>query len=253
MMNPGSDDMPTQQDDIDDLEIRVLDEPADLRRLVVLFNQVWGTVTPIVGVELLRAIGHTGGYISGAFTQNRMVGGSLAFLGRHHDEVALHSHITGILPGVRQTGLGRLMKLHQRVWAAEQGLEWITWTFDPLVRRNAWFNIGVLGAQIDEYLVDFYGQMNDSLNGNDPSDRLLVAWSTAGPPADHAAPTAVPPGAIAVPTPADIIVLRRTDPVEASAWRLRIREELGTQLTTGGRVVGFTRDGEYLVLPARTS
>lgn len=242
--------MTKEPDDIDDLEIRVLSDAADLRRLVVLFNQVWGTITPIVGVELLRAMGYTGGYISGAFTQNRMVGGSLAFLGRHHDDVALHSHITGILPGVRQTGLGRQMKLHQRAWAAEQGLDWITWTFDPLVRRNAWFNIGVLGAQIDAYLVDFYGQMNDSLNGGDQSDRLLVAWSTAGPPPDHLAPPAVPPGVVAVPTPADIIVLRRTDPVEASSWRLRVREELGTHLTSGGRVVGFTRDGEYLVLPA---
>lgn len=242
--------MTKQQDDLDDLEIRVLTDPADLRRLVVLFNQVWGTITPLVGVELLRAIGHTGGYISGAFTQNRMMGGSLAFLGRHHAEVALHSHITGILPGVRQTGLGRLMKLHQRAWAAEQGLGWITWTFDPLVRRNAWFNIGVLGAQIDAYLADFYGQMDDSINGSDPSDRLLVAWSTAGPPPDHLVAPAVPPGAIAVPTPDDIIVLRRTDTTEASSWRLRVREELGTPLTSGGRVVGFTRDGEYLVLPA---
>src|SRR3990170_2694929 len=93
----------------DDLDIRVLETPADLKRLVVLFNQVWGTITPLVGIELLRAIGHTGG------------------------DVALHSHITGILPGVRQTGLGRQMKLHQRAWAADQGLDWITWTFDPLV------------------------------------------------------------------------------------------------------------------------
>jgi predicted GNAT superfamily acetyltransferase len=234
----------------DDLEIRVLETPADLRRLVVLFNQVWGTITPLVGIELLRAIGHTGGYVAGAFAQNRMVGGSLAFLGRHHGDIALHSHITGILPGVRQTGLGRQMKLHQRAWAADQGLDWITWTFDPLVRRNAWFNIGVLGAQIDAYLVDFYGQMDDAINGKDPSDRLLVAWSTAGAPPDHLAQPPVPPGAITVPTPDDIVVLRRTDTAEASSWRLRLREELGTPLATGGHVVGFTRNGEYVVLPA---
>ena len=165
---------------LDDLEIRVLEQPADLRRLVVLLNQVWGTVTPLVGVELLRAIDHTGGYVAGAFSQQRMVGGSLGFLGRHRDEIALHSHITGILPGVRHTGLGRQMKLHQREWAADQGLNWVTWTFDPLVRRNAWFNISVLGAAIDEYLVDFYGPMNDAINRNDPSDRLLAAWPTHG-------------------------------------------------------------------------
>ena len=187
--------------DEDDLEIRVLETPADLRRLVALFNQVWGTITPIVGIELLRAIGHTGGYVAGAFAKNRMVGGSLAFLCRHHGDVALHSHITGILPGVRQTGLGRQMKLHQRAWAGEQGLDWITWTFDPLVRRNAWFNIGVLGAQIDAYLVDFYGQMDDAINGRDPSDRLLVAWSTAGDAPDHLTQPPVPPGAVTVPTP----------------------------------------------------
>lgn len=239
--------------DTDDLVIRILAEPGDLRRLVLLFNQVWGTVTPLVGVELLRAIGHTGGYLAGAFLRNRMVGGSLGFLGRHHDEVALHSHITGILPGVRQTGLGRQMKLHQRAWAAEQGLDWITWTFDPLVRRNAWFNIDVLGAQIDAYLVDFYGQMDDSINGGDPSDRLLVAWPTHETTTDEAGPARVPPGAVTVATPDDIVVLRRTDPTEAGSWRLQVREELGTLLTEGGRVVGFTRGGEYVVVPAAGS
>jgi predicted GNAT superfamily acetyltransferase len=229
----------------DPIDIRVLVEPAELRRLVVLFNQVWGSITPIVGVELLRAIGHTGGYAAGAFSQNHMVGGSLGFLGRHHGELALHSHITGILPGVRRTGLGRQMKLHQREWAAAEGLRWVTWTFDPLVRRNAWFNISVLGVTIDEYLVDFYGQMHDSINGRDPSDRLLAAWATEG--ASQPQPLAVPPGAVVVPTPDDIVVLRRTDPTEAAAWRLRLREELGGPLTRGANVVGFTRSGDYVV------
>ena len=63
----------------------------------------------------------------------------------------------------------------------------------------------------------------------------------------------MPPGTIAVPTPDDIVVLRRTDPGAASAWRLRLREELGAQLTQGGKVVGFTRLGDYLVLPVPES
>jgi predicted GNAT superfamily acetyltransferase len=241
--------MAERLDDGEDIEIRVVETPADLRRLVVLLNQVWGTMTPLVGVELLRALGHTGGYVAGAFSDNRMVGGSLGFLGRHNGVLVLHSHVTGILPGVRKTGLGRQMKLHQREWAAEQGLDTIIWTFDPLVRRNAWFNIGVLGARVDAYLVDFYGQMIDSVNGRDPSDRLLVAWSTTGPLPAADRTLAVPPGTVAVPTPDDIIVLRRTDPAGASAWRLRLREELGAQLTQGATVVGFTRSGDYLVLP----
>ena len=140
-----------------DAEIRLLDSTDDVTRLMHLFNQVWGTNTAVVGMELIRAIGHAGGYVAAAYAGEQMIGGSLGFLARHLDRPALHSHLTGILPGVRHTGLGRSMKLHQRAWAASRGLDWVTWTFDPLVRRNAWFNIGVLGAEVHEYLVDFYG------------------------------------------------------------------------------------------------
>ena len=119
-------------------------------------------------------------------------------------------------PASARTGLGRAMKLHQRAWAADHGLAWVTWTFDPLVRRNAWFNLDVLGAQVHEYLVDFYGPIDDAINAGDESDRLLVAWPTRRPvrprPADA---RRRPPGAVAVPTPEDIVVLRRTDPAAA--------------------------------------
>ena len=232
-------------DESEPVEIRVLTEPAELRRLTVLFNQVWGTVTPLVGIELLRAIGHTGGYVAGAFSQQRIVGGSIGFLARHRGEIALHSHVTGILPGVRQTGLGRQMKLHQREWAADQGIDWVTWTFDPLVRRNAWFNLCVLRAEASEYLVDFYGPIDDAINHRDESDRLLVAWATTGEAA--APPTEAGPGLDRVPTPEDIIVLRRTDPTAAATWRRKVRDQLGGAMEAGAAVVGATRDGDYLL------
>ena len=159
-------------------EIRTLDNPAEMASIATVFQQVWGTVTPIVNVELLQAIAHSGGYVSAIYESDRLMGASFGFLARHRGEDALHSHITGILPGVQHAGAGRAMKLHQRDWAAERDIPWITWTFDPLVRRNAWFNIGVLGAQVSEYLVNFYGAMNDSINSHDESDRLVVAWPT---------------------------------------------------------------------------
>ena len=230
-----------------DVDLRVVSSTDELRRLVTLFNQVWGSITPIVGVELLRAIEHSGGYVLAAYHGDQVVGGSLGFLGRHGGRPALHSHITGILPGVRKTGLGRAIKLHQRAWAAEHGIAWVTWTFDPLVRRNAWFNLHVLRAAVDEYLVDFYGPIADSINHRDESDRLLVAWPTADelpPPADEDRP-----GMTVVDTPEDIVVLRRTDPAAASAWRHRVRDELGGALRAGGRVAGFSREGRYLVEP----
>lgn len=233
----------------DGLEIRELVDATEMQRVVMVFTQVWGSITPLVGTELLRAIQHSGGYVAAAYHADQIVGGSLGFLARHRGEDALHSHITGVLPGVRHTGLGRAMKLHQRSWAADHDLAWVTWTFDPLVRRNAWFNIRVLGADVDEYLVDFYGTMDDSINlGRDESDRLLMAWATSGPLPDRAAEDeTAPSGSSLVATPEDIVVLRRTDRQAAVAWRRRVRQELSTPMADGASVVGFTRDGQYVV------
>ena len=227
------------------LEIRTLDTAAEMASIVTVFQQVWGSVTPIVGVELLRAIAHSGGYVSGAFESGNIVGASFGFLARHQGHEALHSHVTGILPGVQHGGVGRAMKSHQRQWAAQRGIPWITWTFDPLVRRNAWFNIEVLDAHISEYLVNFYGPMSDSINAQDETDRLVVAWPTDETTSRPTAPAGSRPTEVA--TPDDIVVLRRTDPAEAMRWRHQVREQLHPLLAGGGVVTGFTRDGAYVV------
>jgi len=228
-----------------DLDIRTLESAEDMATIGTVFQQVWGTSTPIVTVELLMAISHAGGYVAGAFESGHAIGASFGFLADHRGERALHSHVTGILPGVQHGGLGRAMKHHQRAWAAERGIAWIVWTFDPLVRRNAWFNIEVIGGRITEYLENFYGEMTDSINAHDESDRLVVAWSTA---ADAERPTAAPDATTTqIATPDDIVALRRTAPDEAASWRARVRGELAPLLGAGGVVTGFTRDGNYIV------
>lgn len=233
-----------------ELEIRTLETATDMSSIVTVFQQVWGSVTPIVGVELLTAIAHSGGYVAAAFESGNIIGASFGFLARHQPPGqaptdALHSHVTGILPGVQHSGVGRAMKNHQRAWAAERDIPWITWTFDPLVRRNAWFNIEVLDCHVVEYIVNFYGEMTDSINGNDESDRLVAAW-----PTDPATPSPAAPAddkRVEVGTPDDIVALRRTDPAAAAMWRQRVRSELGDRLAAGCTVAGFTRDGSYIV------
>ena len=227
------------------IEIRELHGADALGGAATVLQQVWGSSSPIVGFELLRAIEHSGGYVAGAFDGDRMVGASFGWLARHDGRPALHSHITGILPGARHHGVGRAIKMHQRDWARAAGVEWITWTFDPLVRRNAWFNIEVLSARIATYIENFYGAMDDAMNGTDESDRLVAAWpvdeSTVGEPTHGSGES------LLVPTPHDIVIVRRTDPVAAHDWRLRVRTELGGALAAGHTVTGFTRDGSYIV------
>lgn len=230
-----------------ELDIRTLESVGDMATIGAVFQQVWGTNTPIVTVELLRAIAHAGGYVAAAFESGNVVGASFGFLADHHGERALHSHITGILPGVQHAGVGRLMKFHQREWAAERTIPWIVWTFDPLVRRNAWFNIEVLGGHVTEYRENFYGEMFDSINAQDESDRLVIAWPTSDSVPRPVAPAGSTP--IEVATPEDIVVLRRTDPAAAAAWRLRVRDQLEPLLAAGGVITGFTRGGNYVVHP----
>lgn len=64
----------------DSFEIRILDDPADMVAVVTVFQQVWGTVLPIVGVELLRAISHAGGYVASVTDSGNIIGASFGFL-----------------------------------------------------------------------------------------------------------------------------------------------------------------------------
>jgi predicted GNAT superfamily acetyltransferase len=229
------------------IEIRNLSTPSELLEADEVLQRVWGTTVPLAPLEFLIAISHTGGYVSAAFADDSMVGASIGLLARHHGQPALHSHVTGLVAAARGTGLGRALKLHQRAWAVEHDLAWITWTFDPLVRRNAWFNIAVLGATIDDYLPSFYGTMNDAINAGDESDRLLAAWDLDGVVPTTPLDGSDVDGSEFVATPDDVVALRRTDPDAVARWRSATRASLTAALAAGRPIVGFTRDGDYVI------
>jgi len=251
-------------------EISALDE---LDEVVRLYDRIWRRdENPPLTTELLRAFAKAGNYVVGAYAGPELVGASVGFFAAPA-HAAVHSHIAGVAPAGRGRRVGFALKVHQRAWALLRGTSLIVWTFDPLVRRNAYFNVGKLGAEPVEYLPNFYGAMRDEVNGGDDSDRLLVHWELAAPavvaactgqapsvtlrsPADaalaigdggrpQAGPARGPQVLVAVPP--DVESLRATDPELAKEWRVAVRDTLSGLLAGGGRITGFDREAGYVV------
>ena len=239
-----------------ELDIRQLERMPDLHELAHLFATIWGRPgEPPMDTSTLRALSHSGNYVAAAYAHDRMIGGLIGWLGGHPpDDLHLHSHILGVLPDAEARGSGFALKQHQRSWCLDRDVGSIMWTFDPLVRRNAYFNLVKLGADAVEYLVDFYGAMDDGINTGDESDRLLIRWNlrsekavaaAAGRPFEPAADR----GVVHVPVPDDIVAIRRDDPALAARWRHQVREGLGGAMSRGHHVTGFTREFEYVLSP----
>lgn len=247
---------------------RELNGLAELGLVDGLFQGIWGPSGGQVGmpVNLLQALVHSGNYVAGAWRGETLVAAGVAFLGRHDGLAELHSHVAGVARTEQGTGVGLALKLHQRDWARERGIGTITWTYDPLIRRNGWFNLVTLGAIATSYLPDFYGQMVDDLNGTDETDRCLVRWETTGTfsrsaPVGAAAqvlaaaadgapePRPVCPDGrpLLCAVPPDVVALRREDPALARRWRLALRATMGQAMAAGYRATAMTAGGCYLL------
>jgi predicted GNAT superfamily acetyltransferase len=261
------------------VQVRELHDLAELQAAAGLYQHVWKTDTRAAPVspDLMRALSHAGGYVAGAFEGPRLVAAGLAF---HTDgtEAGLHSHIAAVLPDVQGRDVGRALKLHQRAWALERGISAISWTYDPLLRRNAWFNLTKLGARAVGYLVDFYGVMDDAQNAGDESDRAVALWRLEAEHVHKAADgirvevdedvllgqgaavalrdrdgepelSAVPLSTrqVLVQIPEGVQALRETDPARARRWRAASRGALEPLLAGPYVATGFTRSGCYVL------
>ena len=235
------------------VEARTIEDPLAVRAVAALFDELWGVSGGELFDHLLMALGLAGNYVAGAFAGGGVLVGASVGFAAVGERKELHSHITGVLPSWQGSGIGTALKLHQRAWALARGIDVISWTFDPLVRRNAVFNLRRLGAVVERYLVDAYGPMKDAVNADQGSDRLLVAWWLAGDdapaPAEHAPAPADGAGArrASVATPADVEALRRDDPEAARRWRLQVRSQLRPALDAGWRVIGLDEDYAYVL------
>jgi predicted GNAT superfamily acetyltransferase len=250
------------------VQIRELDTPEAALRGAEVLRAVWGSAETVAPPNLLRAVQHTGGYVFGVYDESGvMLAASIGLLASE----GLHSHITGVVPTGQRRGLGLALKQHQRAWALERGIATITWTSDPLVRRNVAFNLHALGADVVDYLPDHYGVMNDGLNRGDESDRLSLRWDLLSARAVEAdkgrlpwlvsdAPLTVASGPDGLPVrdaadgparrvqlPPDIETVRLTEPDVARAWRLAVRDAILTGLAVEAAIQGLTAEGALVM------
>jgi predicted GNAT superfamily acetyltransferase len=231
------------------IEVRPLESLKEVRAASDLLDRIWQE-RRVMGAPLLRAMAAHGGQVLGAFDGEELVGALVGLVGLTEDaRPVLHSHITGVAPEAQHRGVGFLLKRAQREWSLARGIDVVTWTMDPMVARNARFNLHKLGAIGQAFHRDYYGPMEDAFNLGERSDRLEIGWdlrserverAMAGAPEDES-------GGREVRVPADYHALRQRDPEAARRWRDQVADSLEEAFAQGLRATGFRRAGAYVL------
>jgi predicted GNAT superfamily acetyltransferase len=258
--------------------------------------EVWGPID-LVPVPIMAVTVKRGAVLIGAYDGDRLAGFVYSFPALRHahtDEKAMAqgrrgqtppshwSHTLGVHPDYRGAGLGRDLKLAQRERVLALGLDLIEWTYDPLQALNANLNIVTLGAVVEEYEENVYGESPSPLHGGLPTDRFVCQWWIRRPHVERRVARAGQVGRIGVVShevadapvvndtsldgswlecgPAD---LTRTEPrltvdipndftgmlagdlARARRWRLYTRQIFTHYFHAGYRVVDFTLHREH--------
>lgn len=255
-----------------DIVIRDVSGQAEIRAVEELQKEVWGIPDlDVVPTTQLVAAQAAGGILLGAFDGETLAGFAYGFPGYEHGQTTHHSHMLAVKPGFRNYHLGQKLKLAQRERVLAQGINTMTWTFDPLQSPNAYFNFSKLGVISDRYFVNFYGEDSASFLHRNGTDRLWVTWrlssrrvseriggiSNAAPEIKSVVPLVQiekdnSPGqndstddlsdeSVLIEIPADINELERQSSELALAWRVATRAAFTKAIASGYLVENFYR------------
>jgi predicted GNAT superfamily acetyltransferase len=252
------------------VDIRPLSSLDQFDDALGIMEATWGAFQ-LPPRELITALAHSGNVPLGAYDGDRLVGFVLGWAGVDDGGLHVHSHMLATLPERRHRGVGYALKLGQRAQALDQDIHVARWTFDPLVARNAWLNLGKLGAVADRFGRAFYGEMMDEINRGDRTDRLVIRWDLDPDPVPRSVPGGLPtvlaaegaadapvpvqgsaPGAsgAVVEIPRERLELRRRDPHLASRWRDATAEALEACFGAGLIAAAFDRGrSAYVLVP----
>lgn len=167
------------------IEIRPLTTLAEMQQAEAVQRHAWNMDDlEITSVHTLHALQHNGAALIGAFADEKLVGFCLGVLGvvdaRHRvdqmiERLKMYSVMAAVLPDYQGRNIGQQLKLAQRDFCLDMDVSLITWTYDPLEGRNAYFNIAKLGAVCRTYHLDFHGDLG-GINAGLPTDRFEVEW-----------------------------------------------------------------------------
>lgn len=260
------------------IRVRPLTSVEDGRACVELQRHVWGfDQGDLVPATLLHVVDYVGGLAAGAFDQHgTLLGFVFGISGVRDGRLAHWSHMLGVRESARNMGVGRMLKEYQRSVLASLGITRIFWSFDPLMAKNAYFNVNRLGAKVVDYVPDMYGTTESPLHYGLATDRLVVCLETTGRatspanlPVQDRAPILTafprlsdatissgdrPPEAALIEIPADILEVIGRSPAAAHAWRLAVREHFLWALSHGYVVSGVQVNadaGRYFYLVTR--
>jgi predicted GNAT superfamily acetyltransferase len=262
----------------DGIILRPFTSLSDYDEAVVLQDEIWGSgFSDRVPASILRVGQKVGGVSAGAFDRTgHMLGFVFGLTGLRDGQLVHWSDMLAVREAARGAHLGERLKRYQRDIVRAMGVRTMYWTFDPLVARNAHFNLNRLGAGISEYAPNFYGSNTGSiLHGSLPTDRFVAVWKMDGPEATTARDGATRSSArpaldvttvvdgdavqnvtpfpdaprVLVPIPRDIEPVLGSNPDAALAWRLTTRAAMMHYLARGYHVSAFHR-GTDRELPA---
>ena len=257
------------------ITIRDFTSLADYEACGALQDAIWGAgFSERVPGAILRVSQKIGGVSAGAFDDTgRLLGFVFGMTGLKAGALVHWSDMLAVTPEARGLNLGERLKQYQRDAVRALGVNIMYWTADPLVARNAHFNINHLGAFPAEYVENMYGENTGSvLHGAMPTDRAVYRWDldtepvrprTGAPAAgDQALPDAITLDAdgaphavdtdaapqVRVQVPHDLTRVQAESVARAHAWRMAVRTAFTSRLGLGYTVTGFVR-GDDIVSP----
>jgi predicted GNAT superfamily acetyltransferase len=162
------------------IKYRFLSTREECASVNALERQIWGPVyDEAIPVALLLMTLSRGAILIGAFDDDeQLIGFVYSLSGMKNGKPVQWSYKLGVTPKYRNDGVGLQLKLRQRERALDMGIDFIEWTFDPMLAANAYLNLAKLGAFAGEYAADVYGEsLAPVMHRGLPTDRLIATWN----------------------------------------------------------------------------